>query len=625
MPLLTLLVFATPATLGISVFAYYKLAPEKVVLCLLGTVAGLSVATTLLYASTLLIPLGLPSLLILVAICFAGTGYFISHPQTTQHLKNIPTDTIALGVLILTVALFAIIAPKLLMQKEDGLYTGIINAYGDIAWHTSLITTFAAGQSFPPQDPSFAGTRLVYPFLTDFLSAALLKSGASLPLSVNLLGLTLIPLLLTLLYCFTRELTASRGAGVITLVLFLCGGATLGFIRFPADWQTSGQPLLTFLQHLPNRDYSGVGVDAQGFHFLNPVTTLLLPQRSFMFGIPLSLGILLLLWWGSTSHQSTRAPFIAAGMLSGVLPLFHAHTVLTTGAAAIALLSLAKHKKPWVWYFLTAFIVGLPEVLFYLTDFGEGSAFARYAPGWTKGSHNFFLFWLKNTGLLLPIVLTGLVVPKLRTKTGNPARALAVAAVAIFVVANIFLFAPWAWDNFKLLVFWLIFSLPLLSYLATRALTSRHGLLVTTAILLILLHSLSGALDVWKLSLPTAPAWLEWNDAGRAAARIIQANTNPGDSIVTASIHNSPVTLAGRLHYLAFAAHVWSHGRSPWNREKAVAAFYTGQRSTLPETNYQYVVVGPDEKNKYPALTIASTWSLVATSGPYQLFAIAAR
>ncbi len=241
MPILPLLVFFTPAALGISIFAYFKLAQEKVVLVAMGTLAGLTVATTLLYASTILFPLSLPTLLTLVVLCFAGTVYFISHPRSLQHMKGTPTDKAAVIIFLLSLALFSIIAPKLLIQKDDGLYTGIINAFGDITWHSSLITTFAAGQSFPPQNPSFSGTRLIYPFLTDFLSAALLKSGASVPLSINLLGIVLIPLLLTLLYCFTREFTKNRLAGIITVILFLGGGATLGFIRFPADWQASGQ------------------------------------------------------------------------------------------------------------------------------------------------------------------------------------------------------------------------------------------------------------------------------------------------------------------------------------------------------------------------------------------------
>ncbi len=617
MPILPFLVFFTPAALGISVFAYCKLGTEKVALCLMGALAGLSAATTVLYASTIFIHLSLLSLLTLVALCFAGTVYFISHLQTLQHLKKIPTDKVAFAIFFLSLALFSIIAPKLLIQKEDGLSTGIINAYGDIAWHTSLITTFAAGQNFPPQDPIFAGTRLVYPFLTDFLSAALLKSGASLPVSINLLGVTLIPLLLTVLYCFTREFTHSRLAGSIAVVLFLCGGATFGFIRLPADWQASGQPVLTFLQHLPNRDYSGVGVDPQGFHFLNPVTTLLLPQRSFMFGIPLSLSIVMLLWWGSRAAQRNYTPFIAAGVLSGLLPLFHAHTVLTTGVAALALFGIAKHKKPWAVYAITAQLVGLPEVMFYLTDFGTGSTFARYAPGWTKGEHNFFLFWLQNTGVLLPLTLAGLFF-----KVPRASKALALAGIIIFVVANIFLFAPWAWDNFKLLVFWLIFALPLFGYLAAHAIQSRRWLLVTAATLLIIVHSMSGALDVWKLTLPTAATWLAWSNASITAAQTIQSATKPGEVIVTASIHNSPVALAGRLHYLGFAAHVWSHGRLPWDREKAVEAFYAGQRTNLPETHVQYVLVGPDERLKYPNLHPAPTWTLVATAGEYQLFSL---
>ena len=47
-------------------------------------------------------------------------------------------------------------------------------------FHLSVITRFAFGQNYPPEDPTFAGARFTYPFLTDFVSAIFVRLGATL-------------------------------------------------------------------------------------------------------------------------------------------------------------------------------------------------------------------------------------------------------------------------------------------------------------------------------------------------------------------------------------------------------------------------------------------------------------
>ena len=55
-----------------------------------------------------------------------------------------------------------------MIERPDGIYTGVLNNFGDLPFHLSVITSFAYGQNFPPEDPTFAGVRFTYPFLTDF-------------------------------------------------------------------------------------------------------------------------------------------------------------------------------------------------------------------------------------------------------------------------------------------------------------------------------------------------------------------------------------------------------------------------------------------------------------------------
>ena len=69
---------------------------------------------------------------------------------------------------------------RALLEKPEGYYTGVLNNYGDLPFHLSVITRFAFGQNYPPEDPTFAGVRFTYPFLTDFVSAMFVRLGATL-------------------------------------------------------------------------------------------------------------------------------------------------------------------------------------------------------------------------------------------------------------------------------------------------------------------------------------------------------------------------------------------------------------------------------------------------------------
>lgn len=608
--LLPLLLFIVPIIFGITVLTALNLLHEKIAIITIGALSGLAFVITVFYALSIFVVLT-PFVIGLVLILFAAISTAIlATTFAWKNFWNLETDRIGISIFVFTAALFLIIAPKMLIQKEDGLYTGIINAYGDVAWHAAVITTLADHPQFPPQNPIFANTRLIYPFLTDFFSAVLINAGSSLAFSINASSLVLLPLLVTILYCFNRDITGNRLAGFLATVLFLFGGATLGFTRFATDFKESGDSLWAFLTHLPNRDYSGVGTDTDGFHFLNPVFSLLLPQRAFLFGIPIALSILHFLIIGSQNINKRNRTYILAGVISGILPLFHAHTVLSVAIAVIAIFILYPSWS-WIWFVLTAGIIGLPEVLFFATDLSGDGQFFRYDPGWLTGNRNWILYWLQNTGFIFSLIILGffLRIPKLL-------KFLALAGLLIFAAANIWLFAPWAWDNFKLIIFWFIFSLPLVGYVLA---TTKKSVVFIVA-LLVLFQSASAILDVWKVALPTAPNWLEWSTESRIAAEMIKTNTQPGDVIVTASIHNSPVVLAGRILYLGYAAHVWSHGRTPWVRERAVSMFYTNKLNTLPETRADYVLVGPDELYKYKSVIIQPSWRFIDSVGNYRLY-----
>ncbi|MDP3996889.1 MAG: hypothetical protein Q8P73_00080, partial [bacterium] len=552
-----LLLFIVPAIFGCTVLAALNFPRERGLLITIGSIGGLAVFTTAVYALNLFLPLSsilILSVLTLLAV-ITVTLLFFCHPW--QKLRSMTFDKMTVTVFVLSLLLFSVIAPKLLFTTPDGLSTGIINAYGDIAWHVANITAFAEGQTVPPQDPIFAGTRLTYPFMTNYFSALLIKTGASITQSVVLPALLLIPLLLTLIYLFVREVVDpeqvtkfSQRAGLIALILFLFSGATLGWFRVFPDFLQSHQPLLQFIIHLPEQNYSGHSADPNNLQFLNPITSLLLPQRSFLFGIPIALSLLLLL---INRKSTSSSAYQVAGVLAGILPLFHAHTIIAVAIAVIALflqdiLPRSANRRAvinrWLLFVVSAVIVGLPEVLYYWLGSLDSASFLRFHVGWTT-EDNLAWFWFQNTGFILPAALLGLFLPLPKN-----VKTLTLAGLTVFIIANLFLFAPWAWDNFKLLVFWLIFVLPTLGWLVARYPVRKNRLLQIGIIAIVFLQIASAALDIWKIALPTATTWQEWDNSAIAFAKVIKTKTKAGESILTAPIHNSTVALTGRLSYL---------------------------------------------------------------------------
>src|SRR6185369_9880815 len=96
-------------------------------------------------------------------------------------------DGITIGYTIFYVVVAAILwraFQRAMIETPEGIFTGLLNNFGDLPFHLSVITGFAFGNNFPPQDPTYAGVRFTYPFLSDFCSAIFVRLGADLQQSM---------------------------------------------------------------------------------------------------------------------------------------------------------------------------------------------------------------------------------------------------------------------------------------------------------------------------------------------------------------------------------------------------------------------------------------------------------
>ena len=138
----------------------------------------------------------------------------------------------------------------LIETPEGGIATGNRHNYGDLPFHMGVAAGFAYGDNFPPMHPELAGVALTYPFLSDVLSAMLVRSADSWRQAffwpTFVLGLCVLPALTR----FGEAVTGSRPLGRVAAALTLFSGG-LGFLRLfePGGFEAWSvpDPEITFL------------------------------------------------------------------------------------------------------------------------------------------------------------------------------------------------------------------------------------------------------------------------------------------------------------------------------------------------------------------------------------------
>ena len=272
---------------------------------------------------------------------------------------------------------------RALLEEADGIATGVLNNFGDLPFHLSVITRFAYGQNFPPEDPTFAGVRFTYPFITDFISAMFVRAGASLRESLFIENYVIAVALVGVIHRFGQKLVRNRTAAIITPLLILLNGG-FGWVMLWDDVGKVDGGIYQVLKRLAH-SYTILPEIEKAWRWGNSITSLLLTQRGFLLGIPLAV-IVIQLWWTSLQGGeegrrkkekgekqdagAARLPsavkklddangsklfsfplflfpsakrMLAAGSIAGLLPLIHAHSFIT-------LLMVAAFLVPWVYW-----------------------------------------------------------------------------------------------------------------------------------------------------------------------------------------------------------------------------------------------------------------------------------
>jgi hypothetical protein len=214
----------------------------------------------------------------------------------------------ATGVLLfycVAAIVFWLVFDRAMYQTAEGIFTGVDNNIGDLPFHLAIISGFVHGENFPPQHPEFAGVRLTYPFIVDFVTAMFVRAGATLQGALFWQNFALALSLTGLLHRWAQTLTRDRAAALLTPALVLLSGG-FGFTEFLREAAASGQGIMGMLKELPHDYTIGAFMGPLGYRWGNAITTLLIPQRGLLFGIPLAL-IVWTLWWKATEGEEANA------------------------------------------------------------------------------------------------------------------------------------------------------------------------------------------------------------------------------------------------------------------------------------------------------------------------------
>jgi hypothetical protein len=515
----------------------------------------------------------------------------------------------------------------------SGLFAGYVNIWGDWAAHLSFAGSFAYGHNFPPEYPIDPGHRLGYPFMIDFLAATLVPLGSpltsTLVMTSGLLGLAFPGVL----YLAALRFAGGRAAAAIAVFVFVLGGG-LGFYLLLGDIQHSG---FAALVHLP-REYT-LNRDLN-FQWLNPVLAYLVPQRSTLFGFSLTLILLVILWLAARGGSGWR-PFVFAGVVAGVMPVYHVHAYGTVVALSF-FWALLTRRIQWLGFFIPAVVIGLPILLWMwppanLSICGDGISLRGYCLelGWLSYldwqrdgaiwfGRDFVSFWIKNTSVFIPLLVAGHF---LRSWFQTGFVTWFTPMWLWFLVPNVIVLQPWDWDNTKFFIFWALLGSIVVGGVLSRMFQRGPGsAMVATALLAVLV--LAGALDLTRASDYSVSANQFTDTRGLDVAGWVRGNTSPNAVFAVAPEHNSPIpTLAGRRVLIGYPGWLWTYGLPDYvqkgDDDKRILKGDPSAADLVTEYGVDYVMIGPQE---IPLGASRAYWdehgTLVYDNGEYAVYKV---
>jgi len=316
---------------------------------------------------------------------------------------------------------------------------------------------------------------------------------------------------------------------------------------------------------------------------------------------------------------------IAAGVAAGLLPLVHAHSFVVVMAMAGCLALIQIRWREWIAFFIVASVIAIPQLLWSTMHSAvDAGSFFAWEVGWDHGPENPVFFWLKNTGVFIPLIFAAILMKADSYVVPRRLLLFYLPFTLCFIVPNFVKMAPWIWDNIKVLYYWWLASAPVVALLLAK-LWRQGRIRRVIALLLFVCVTLAGALDVAGITLRSIK-YQVFDAAGLQFAELVKQQAAPRALIVHAPVHNTPIFLTGRRSLMGYPGHIWTHGLEFLRREGEIKRIYLGApdaEQLLRNYGVDYLVIGPHEKTVTPFNeNFLSRFEKVGEVGDYRLYKI---
>jgi len=240
-------------------------------------------------------------------------------------------------------------------------------------------------------------------------------------------------------------------------------------------------------------------------------------------------------------------------------------------------------------FFAPIVILGLGQWLWFYGEAALNEGFIRWQPGWLGYREKSGLwFWFKNLGIMFFLVVIGFKMANKKLKLFS------VPFWGLFLLANLWIWQPWEWDNSKFITHWYLMASLLGALVIEKGLRGKRKFKKVMTGLTLLIVIWAGMLDVWRLGQYRYRKIKFFDNESLKLAEWVRKNTPREAVFLTADNHDHwlPV-LTGRKTFLGFKGWLWTYGIDYSKHESLVRRMFKGNDVKWID----YVVIGPMEKD----------------------------
>jgi len=492
-------------------------------------------------------------------------------------IKNISKKQVIIIFLLFVSSLF-IFNKSFSYDSNASQFLIASNLYQDMGAHIPFIRSFSIGNNYPSEVPFFAGGNLTYHFMFDFYTGALERLGLRIDIAYNLLSSISLTLLILSIYQLINLIFKSKLTGIISVVLFLFN-SDLSFLSFLKQYGFS----LSNIWH--NGSYELISlfpITYSPFLHIN----VLLNQRHLVFSLALICSILYLIINQKTEKNHS---FTLLALLIGLLPFWNMFVFISSVIILImsGFLGVIRKKQAFV-VLICALVISLPQ-LFLLSTSSHNSVI--FKPGFLISdifsTSNFLFFWIWALGLSAILTVVGFLASNKKQRT------IFTVFLPLFILPNLFQFAPNMFDNHKFFNIWIIVANGFVSYSLVK-LFRKNTLFKVLSLIILFVITFSGILNFFVAK---NDVYVEIADyKNNSFMSWVNNNLSKKDIILTNGDIYDPLSLMGNKVFLTRPYYIYLYGGSPDKRLSERIVILNGYNNSevkkiLRLENIKYVII----------------------------------